>query len=176
MPYNGSIDLISGVRPKNGGDFPLVDAGDVRVDDSHRLSDKMAHLDKIATCFGISASGGTATASRALRPLQHVTGTLLTLEENKPVAQDGKWVSNSAQHQYAIFIVTPGVRYYITGDVPSNSIYHVAAFFDAAGGYLSRVPREESLAYVDYPVVAPENADHLTVICPAEAVALVSTG
>lgn len=29
--YSGSVDLISGVRPKNGGTFPLVDAHDVYV-------------------------------------------------------------------------------------------------------------------------------------------------
>lgn len=27
--YTGSIDLISGIRPKNGGSFPLVEASDV---------------------------------------------------------------------------------------------------------------------------------------------------
>ena len=29
--YTGSIDLISGVRPKNGGAFPLIDAADVQT-------------------------------------------------------------------------------------------------------------------------------------------------
>ena len=31
--YSGSIDLISGIRPKNNGTFPLVDAKDIQVDD-----------------------------------------------------------------------------------------------------------------------------------------------
>lgn len=39
MAYEGTIDLISGLRPKNGGSFPLVDAKDVRVDDDTRMSD-----------------------------------------------------------------------------------------------------------------------------------------
>lgn len=33
MAYNGSIELISGLKPKNNGDFPLVNAQDVQVDD-----------------------------------------------------------------------------------------------------------------------------------------------
>ena len=37
MAYNGSIDLISGIRPKNNGTFPLVDAKDVYVTDDKRL-------------------------------------------------------------------------------------------------------------------------------------------
>lgn len=38
--YNGTIDLISGIRPKNGGDFPLVDAHDVQVgEDGARLDE-----------------------------------------------------------------------------------------------------------------------------------------
>ena len=39
MAYEGTIDLISGLRPKHGGNFPLVDSKDVRVDDTTRLSD-----------------------------------------------------------------------------------------------------------------------------------------
>lgn len=33
MAYNGSIELISGLKPKNNGDFPLVNAQDVQADD-----------------------------------------------------------------------------------------------------------------------------------------------
>lgn len=33
MAYNGSIELISGLKPKNNGDFPLVNAQDVQVDE-----------------------------------------------------------------------------------------------------------------------------------------------
>ena len=39
MAYTGSVELISGITPKNNGDFPLVDAKDVRIDDNTRLSD-----------------------------------------------------------------------------------------------------------------------------------------
>ena len=32
--YNGSVELISGLKTKNNGDFPLVNAPDVQVDES----------------------------------------------------------------------------------------------------------------------------------------------
>lgn len=38
MAYTGSIELISGIKTKNSGTFPLVDAADVRIDDNTRLS------------------------------------------------------------------------------------------------------------------------------------------
>ena len=45
MAYNGSVELISGLKTKNGGTFPLVNAPDVQVDgDGTRLP---AMLDKI---------------------------------------------------------------------------------------------------------------------------------
>ena len=38
--YNGTIELISGIKPKNDGNFPLVDAKDVQIDDTGaRLTD-----------------------------------------------------------------------------------------------------------------------------------------
>ena len=37
MAYTGSVDLISGIRPKNNGTFPLIDAKDVYVTDDKRL-------------------------------------------------------------------------------------------------------------------------------------------
>ena len=36
--YNGAIDLISGIRPKNNGTFPLMDAHDIQTqEDGTRL-------------------------------------------------------------------------------------------------------------------------------------------
>lgn len=42
MAYTGSIDLISGIRPKNNGSFPLVNAADVYVDDNTRLPEALS--------------------------------------------------------------------------------------------------------------------------------------
>lgn len=39
MGYGGSIELISGIKQKNNGNFPLVDASAVRVTDDERLDD-----------------------------------------------------------------------------------------------------------------------------------------
>lgn len=46
MAYQGSVDLISGIRPKNGGQFPLVNAHDVYVDDNTRLDEALDRLDE----------------------------------------------------------------------------------------------------------------------------------
>lgn len=41
--YKGTIDLISGLRPKNGKDFPLMQAHDIMVaEDGTRLDEKLA--------------------------------------------------------------------------------------------------------------------------------------
>lgn len=37
MAYTGSIDLISGIRQKNGGNFPLVDAKAVQYGDNPNI-------------------------------------------------------------------------------------------------------------------------------------------
>lgn len=41
MAYNGSVELISGIKPKNGGTFPLVNAHDVQVDDDGTRLDEV---------------------------------------------------------------------------------------------------------------------------------------
>ena len=166
VPYSGSIDLISGLRPKNGGAFPLVDAADVRVDDQTRLSDKMAHLDRMSSAFGIAEGEETRYAARALRPKAHKNGILLTLRSDTPFAGVTTYNSGNANHQYSVYDVRPGAVYLATGDVPSsNSSYVVAAFYDGEGAFLSRIEREEGVtAYVDYPVTAPEGAASACVI------------
>ena len=45
MSYTGSIDLISGLRPKNNGNFPLIDAKAVYVDDDTRLDAALEKLE-----------------------------------------------------------------------------------------------------------------------------------
>lgn len=48
MAYNGSIELISGLKPKNGGDFPLVNAPDVQVnEDGTRLPVMLAKITEV---------------------------------------------------------------------------------------------------------------------------------
>ena len=44
MAYQGSVELISGITPKNNGSFPLVHAKDVYVDDNTRLDNKLTAI------------------------------------------------------------------------------------------------------------------------------------
>lgn len=44
MAYNGTVELIAGITPKNNGAFPLVNAKDVYVTDSLRLDDALEAL------------------------------------------------------------------------------------------------------------------------------------
>ena len=59
--YNGSIELISGIRPKNNGSFPLVYAPDVMLTDGRRLSDVDLGSGDVAVSIDLSAfeSNGT---------------------------------------------------------------------------------------------------------------------
>lgn len=51
--YNGSIDLISGLRPKNDGDFPLMQAHDIVVDENGtRLDEKLESLSSAISTAG----------------------------------------------------------------------------------------------------------------------------
>lgn len=46
--YNGSVELISGLKPKNGGSFPLVNAPDVQIDPSGtRLPAMLAKITEV---------------------------------------------------------------------------------------------------------------------------------
>lgn len=43
--YNGSVDLISGLRPKNNGTFPLMEAKDIQTsDDGTRLNTELKNI------------------------------------------------------------------------------------------------------------------------------------
>ncbi len=43
--YNGSVELISGLKAKNGGTFPLINAPDVQVgEDGTRLPAALAKI------------------------------------------------------------------------------------------------------------------------------------
>lgn len=43
--YTGNVDIAWGFRPKNGGDFPLMEAHDIVVDENGtRLDEKLADI------------------------------------------------------------------------------------------------------------------------------------
>lgn len=71
--YNGSIDLISGLRPKNNGDFPLMEAHDIVVDENGtRLDEKLASIGEGGS------SGGSSSVTRKVTLAELVA--LCTLE------------------------------------------------------------------------------------------------
>ena len=78
MAYNGSIDLINGLRPKNNGTFPLVAAKDVYVDDVTRLDTKLQQLGSSAA---VAPTEATNTASMA-----HAVGDYFILGDTLYVA------------------------------------------------------------------------------------------
>lgn len=55
--YNGTIDLISGIRPKNNGNFPLVNAKDVLMPDGTRLSEFTGGTSADTPVFDLEALG-----------------------------------------------------------------------------------------------------------------------
>ncbi len=57
MAYNGSVELISGLKPKNNGDFPLVNAPDVQVDDDGtRLPVMLAKITEVQSVDALPAN------------------------------------------------------------------------------------------------------------------------
>ena len=71
--YDGSIDLISGVRQKNNGDFPLMDAHAVQTrEDGTRLDAEIEEIRLLAENSGASVSCQ-----------EQEDGILLTIDENQ---------------------------------------------------------------------------------------------
>lgn len=57
MAYNGSVELISGLKPKNGGTFPLVNAPDVQVDeDGTRLPVMLSKITEVQSVNALPAN------------------------------------------------------------------------------------------------------------------------
>ena len=70
--YDGSIDLISGLRQKNNGDFPLMDAHAVQIrEDGTRLDVEIEEIRRLAENSGASVSCQ-----------EQDDGILLTINEN----------------------------------------------------------------------------------------------
>lgn len=78
MAYEGSIELISGIKPKNNGSFPLVDAKDVRVDDNTRLDVALQTISGGGTILAVddtlSVAGQAADAKAAGDRLTELEG------------------------------------------------------------------------------------------------------
>ncbi len=89
--YKGSIDLISGLRPKNGGAFALMEARNVQTrEDDTRLDAELALIWEALAALreliesGGSGSGGTETETLTVGDLDDTTVSML---ENKFVSE-----------------------------------------------------------------------------------------
>ena len=54
--YKGSVELVSGITPKNGGSFALVHAKDVQMNDGTRLSELVMPTPEPCALPGVSES------------------------------------------------------------------------------------------------------------------------
>lgn len=83
--YNGSIELISGLKQANGQDFPLVDASAVQVDESGTRLDK-ALEDKV----GKSEIDDIASSS-------------ISVSETEPTKDSAEvWINPSTKENFSV--------------------------------------------------------------------------
>lgn len=84
--YNGTIDLISGIRPKNNGTFPLVDAKDVQMPDGTRLSEYEFSADVDVPEFDLVALGlPTVVVGEGAQTIETNTAEILEAVKNGQV-------------------------------------------------------------------------------------------
>lgn len=76
--YNGSIELIAGLKPKNNGDFPLINAPDVLMPDGKRLSDidfeNLGGGDTFPVEFVVNPADFTATCDKTFAEIYAAVG------------------------------------------------------------------------------------------------------
>jgi uncharacterized protein RhaS with RHS repeats len=100
--YNGSIELIAGLKPKNNGNFPLLNAPDVLMPDGRRLSDIDFE----------NLGGGGALAVTFTDITQTEDGR--TTATASHTASEIKAAHDSGQYVYAsIDIMGEGIPYYL---------------------------------------------------------------
>lgn len=64
--YQGTVELIGGLTPKNNGTFPLASAKDIQVDDTgKRLDEKLAELEQGGGTVTVTVDGAAGTASHS---------------------------------------------------------------------------------------------------------------
>lgn len=75
MAYNGSTELIAGITQKNGGNFPLVNASAVYIDDNTRLDGKLANIanNKADKATSVSTIAYDSTGQKLTKTINGVT-------------------------------------------------------------------------------------------------------
>lgn len=95
MAYNGTVEIISGLKPKNGGNFPLIDAAHVYVNDDTNLNQVLAGIEEagnnIKEYIDTKTSGiteGAETFGARISALEETVGAtaevggLVSMEDN----------------------------------------------------------------------------------------------
>lgn len=110
MAFEGDIQVINGLVPANGNDFPLVEASHVYVDDSNNLDDKLTAMDN-----RMDAISGDVTA-KAPKASPEFTGSISMGRKSGS---------------------TTGVRNVATGDgvIGAANFSHVFGTFNEADSY-----------------------------------------
>lgn len=81
--YSGSIELISGIKQANNGNFPLVEASAIQVDDTDkRLNTILAELDYKIENIDIS-NIDTYTKEQIDDKLSNITASGVDISEEK---------------------------------------------------------------------------------------------
>lgn len=173
--YKGSIDLISGLRAKNNGDFPLMEAHDILVDESGtRLDEKLESMGEGGGTGGgsyvleINADSGTLTneqynalVANAPNVIACYMGAvyLRPLMMDESVANFGNFMSVSESEETAL-IVTLGLvidmnsKAYSVTQIPkevATTSYVQNAVANASGGGSSGGMSVKSITFTDRP-------------------------
>ena len=90
--YKGSIELASGLIPKNGNDFPLVTARHVQVDDSG------TRLDEVL-------AGGGGGIVKFTSPVLSISGSVVKLEH-----EDSRCACTSTEQSFSVFTVNKNTK------------------------------------------------------------------
>lgn len=102
MGYTGSVDLVSGIRPKNNGTFPLVDAKDVRVDDNTRLNTALSNVNiEIGKAVRYDSDQSLTDAQKTTARTNVGAASQSDLENLKVVRYDTAQSLTDAQKQQA---------------------------------------------------------------------------
>ena len=188
-----AIEVISKIKPKNNGDFPIIDAADVAVDsEGTRLTDKILELES-GGGGGSGMIGETILASKVIvdsqsnkrltstvnevnlinNALEYGTAGATTVREVNPYKYVKKSVynvntkkpyGNSGSYAHAFFSVAPGVQYYVTGSTPSNPDGHpLCAFYTAEDELIEKIGTDANTRYEELLITAPANSAYMIV-------------
>lgn len=81
--YNGTIDLISGLRAKNNGNFPLMQAHDVQVTETQRLDEMFKNPESWLPVYDGENEGGAEGGGSGGNYVLELTGESGTLTEEQ---------------------------------------------------------------------------------------------